>query len=126
VFKNLMSDREEGSGDWVDPASPEEQGLEPNFEKDLVAIKTLVQSVAEQCQGNTEKLLCLLRLLESQHRQIREEKFLTALPSNRQALYSLLRNIEREGGWPYIPGISLRILLQYLDEQAAMEGPRSR
>jgi hypothetical protein len=126
VFNKLMSDREEGSGDWVDPVSPQEQGLEPDLEKDLLAIATLVQAVAEQCQGNTEKLLCLLRLLESQHRQIREEKFLTALPSNRQALYSLLRNIEREGGWPYIPGISLRILLQHLDEQAAMNGPRSR
>jgi hypothetical protein len=90
-----------------------------SLEPDLAAIAELTQSLAHRCQGDHQALLKLLRLLESQHRQIREDQFLTALPPNRQALYRLLRDIEREGGWPYIPGISLRILLQYLDEQAA-------
>jgi hypothetical protein len=124
VFDNLMSDSVDGSGERVNPAqeSPPGQYLEPNFEKDLGAITDLIQSATDRCQGDTEKLLCLLRMLEREHRNIREENFLTALPSNRQALYSLLRSIEREGGWPYIPGISLRILLQHLDEQAANDG----
>jgi hypothetical protein len=132
-----MSNLADLSGERADPAASLNQntnqsvdpkvdlsgdlGSELGLQKDLEALSQLVGSAAHRCQDSPQDLLSLLRLLESLHRQIREEKFLAILPSNRQALYSLLRDIEREGGWPYIPGISLRILLQHMDEQAAKE-----
>jgi hypothetical protein len=102
-------------------------GSDPTFEPvfnpnpkgndaDLLAIVDLIQKVANNYQGDTTKLLQLLRLLESQHRQIREGDFLAGLPTNRQALYKLLRDIEKSGGWPYIPSMSLRTLLSHLGE----------
>jgi hypothetical protein len=132
-LNELMSNLSDLSGEQADPAASlnpntnptvdpsVDSGSELGLQKDLAALSQLVRSAAHHCQDNPQDLLSLLRLLESLHRQIREEKFLAILPSNRQALYSLLRDIEREGGWPYIPGISLRILLQHMDEQAAKE-----
>ena len=56
-------------------------------------------------------LLALLRLLEQCHREICETRFRDALPSNRHTLYTLLRDIEAHGGWPYIQRMKLRTLL---------------
>lgn len=82
---------------------------------ELATIAQTVQDLAASYRGDSGKLLELLRLLESLHREVREEAFQEALPSNRQALYALLRDIERSGGWPYIPGMKLRALLAKLD-----------
>uniref|UniRef100_B8HTW8 Uncharacterized protein n=1 Tax=Cyanothece sp. (strain PCC 7425 / ATCC 29141) TaxID=395961 RepID=B8HTW8_CYAP4 len=82
---------------------------------ELATIAQTVRDLAASYRGDSGKLLELLRLLESLHREVREEAFQEALPSNRQALYALLRDIERSGGWPYIPGMKLRSLLAKLD-----------
>ena len=43
-------------------------------------------------------------------------RFRDALPDNRQRLYRLLKDIEQEGGWPYIKRMQLLALLEHLDE----------
>jgi hypothetical protein len=42
--------------------------------------------------------------------------FQVSLPDNRQALYALLKDIEEEGGWPYIDRMRLRSLLKNFSE----------
>ncbi|MCT7955445.1 hypothetical protein [Laspinema palackyanum] len=79
--------------------------------------------VANHYQGDCLALLELLRTLEQLHREICESLFLESLPSNRQALYNLLRDIETSGGWPYIQRIKLRSLLDVLSEAAADHTP---
>lgn len=84
------------------------------------AITDLVRKAAEQQQGNGRALLRLLRLLENLHQEVREGLFQEALPENRQALYALLRDIESEGGWPYINRMRLRSLMgKLLEEEQA-------
>jgi hypothetical protein len=85
---------------------PEQQPAE------LVAIAEAVENLAATYAGNDIKLLTLLRLLEALHRQIRDGAFQDALPHNRQALYALVRDMEIHGGWPYIPTMKLRELIQ--------------
>ena len=79
--------------------------------------------VANHYQGDSLALLELLRTLEQLHREICESLFLESLPSNRQALYNLLRDIETSGGWPYIQRIKLRSLLDVLSEAAVDHTP---
>jgi hypothetical protein len=83
-------------------------------EADYAAIATLIRSVAERGQGDGVALLRLLRLVEALHQEIREELFQEALPSNRQALYALLKDMESEGGWPYINRMRLQSILARL------------
>lgn len=83
----------------------------------LQAIAEAVRSEALICQGDSLALLALLRTLESLHREIHDGFFQPSLPVSRQALYSLLKDIETSGGWPYIPRLRLRSLLEkFLDD----------
>jgi hypothetical protein len=65
--------------------------------------------------GDEIALLGLLRLLEELHSQIRDAWFQDSLPTNRQRLYALLRDIEISGGWPHIQRMRLRTLLAQLE-----------
>jgi len=65
--------------------------------------------------GDEIALLGLLRLLEELHSQIRDAWFQDSLPTNRQRLYALLRDIEISGGWPHIQRMRLRALLAQLE-----------
>ncbi len=85
---------------------------------DFGAIAHLVQQTAQQHQSDGLALLALLRLLEALHRDIRDELFQDTMPKNRQALYSLLKDIETEGGWPYIPRMKLKDFLVYLLQES--------
>jgi hypothetical protein len=67
-----------------------------------------VEAIAQQSDGDSIALLALLRLLEKLHRELREGAFQTSMPNTRQALYTLLRDIEAEGGWPHIPRMKLQ------------------
>ncbi len=87
------------------------QRIDP-LEKDLQAIAQLVRATASQQGGECLHLLNLLRLLENLHQEIRDNLFQNSLPNNRQALYHLLRDIEANGGWPYIPRMKLQALLK--------------
>ena len=85
-----------------------------NLSANLQAITIAVQDATEACQGDISALLALLRQLESLHREIRDGIFQESLPDNRQRLYSLLRDIESTGGWPYIERMRIQALLKNL------------
>ncbi|NEQ48805.1 MAG: hypothetical protein F6K11_01555 [Leptolyngbya sp. SIO3F4] len=82
---------------------------------DIEEIRIAVQVAAQKRAGDCEALLALLRQLESLHQDIRETLFQESLPTNRQHLYNLLRDIEVNGGWPYIQRMKLTELLQVLE-----------
>ncbi len=81
------------------------------FNSRLQEIATAVHNATEDCQGDVIALLALLRQLEYLHREIRDNAFQNSLPNNRQALYALLKDIEAEGGWPYIERMKLQKFL---------------
>jgi hypothetical protein len=83
----------------------------------LAEISDAIEDLAAQRQGDCLALLELLRTLEYLHQNIRETLFTEALPANRQHLYQLLRDIEVNGGWPYIKRMKLTALLKVWDEQ---------
>lgn len=83
---------------------------------ELQAIVSAVRTLAENCQGNNIALLAVLRQLEGLHQEIRDGLFQASLPDNRQALYKLLRDIESQGGWPYIERMRLQALFVNLEE----------
>lgn len=78
-------------------------------------------ALANQCEGDDQLLLFILRKLEFLHREIREGLFQNSLPNNRQKLYFLLKEIEEEGGWPYIERMKLYELLANLSDEAVTE-----
>ncbi|MBD2092826.1 hypothetical protein H6F67_23530 [Microcoleus sp. FACHB-1515] len=80
------------------------------------AISTAIRILAERHRGDERSLLKILRTLEALHREICEGLFQEALPTNRQALYSFLKDIESEGGWPYIKRMRIQALLVNLLE----------
>lgn len=89
-----------------EPESP----LPLNFE----AIAEAVNQSVQRSQGDCLQLLALLRMLEGLHREVCDGPFQASLPTNRQALYALLRDIEAEGGWPYIHRMKLQGFLANL------------
>jgi hypothetical protein len=91
------------------------------LQSQLQSLTEAIQNLAESCQGDSLLLLALLRALESSHREIRDGLFQASFPDNRQALYKLLRNIEANGGWPYIHRMKLRSLLGYTQQLSPLE-----
>jgi uncharacterized protein (DUF433 family) len=87
----------------------------------LQAISSSVKDVAQDCKGDVIALLALLRHLEQLHKEIRDGVFQENLPDNRQRLYSLLKDIETEGGWPYIARMRVQALLINLSEEVSNE-----
>jgi hypothetical protein len=87
--------------------------------RQLQVIAAEIRSLAHSHQGDSLALLALLRALEQTHREIRENLFQAALPDSRQRLYALLKDIEEEGGWPYIERMTVRSLRQNLQESGA-------
>lgn len=75
-----------------------------------------IHEIAEIDRGDPIALLQLLRTLEQLHREIQQGYFQSALPDSRQALYALLRDIEENGGWPYIQRWKLQALFANLSE----------
>lgn len=94
------------------PADDGSAGLPGPFD----ALTRSVQAMAQEREGDPEALLALLRRLERLHREIEDGPFRQALPTNRRALYSLLQDMERAGGWPYIPRLRLRSIMHWIEE----------
>lgn len=84
------------------------------LQSQMQAIATAVRVLAQCYQGDSLALVALLRRLEELHREIREGLFQASLPDNRQTLYALIKDIETEGGWPYIERMKLQSLLANL------------
>lgn len=94
-----------------------------NLQSQLQSLTEEIRTLAASCQGDSLLLLAVLRALESSHREIRDGLFQASLPDNRQALYKLLKDIEAEGGWPYIHRMKLRSLLDYAQQLAILDSP---
>lgn len=88
---------------------------------DIQAIRFAIQEAARKRDKNCFEILKLLRQLEELHRDIRETFFQESLPTNRQHLYTLLRDIEVNGGWPYIQRMKLKQLLDRADPELLTE-----
>ncbi len=89
----------------------------PEAQDPHLAAGRLVQDLhqlAEGLEGQPEALLTLLRELETLHRSIQDGAFRRSLPEDRQQLFALLRDMERSGGWPYIPRLQLRTFMDLL------------
>ncbi len=93
-----------------------------NPSDDLNELGQTVQAAAQRREGNCLALLDLLRQLERLHYEIRDTLFRDALPDNRQRLYRLLRDIEQEGGWPYIQRMQLLSLIENLEKAEQASG----
>ncbi|MEL4894825.1 hypothetical protein [Crocosphaera sp. Alani8] len=85
-----------------------------SFPASLEEIVISVHAASEQCQGDSQRLLELLRTLEKLHRDIRFNLLEPSLPNSRNDLYELLRDIEETGGWPYIQRMKLQDFLRHL------------
>lgn len=106
-----------------EPASmaPPVRSISAELNSNLNSIAELLQTVAYRHQGDGVALLALLRVLEAAHREIRDSLFQESLPQNRQQLYTLLKDIEAEGGWPYIPRMKLQTLIAALNSSLQNE-----
>ena len=94
-----------------------EQEISNNLATKLQTINTEIQNLAEQNQDDVLFLLGLLRNLEQIHRRIRTTMFETSLPASRNHLYNLVKDIEEQGGWPYIERMKLQDLLKHLESE---------
>ncbi|QPN65062.1 hypothetical protein H8F25_10885 [Synechococcus sp. CBW1004] len=80
-----------------------------------------LEEAALELEGQPEALLALLRSLEKLHRSIQDGPFRSSLPADRNDLFRLLSEMERSGGWPYIPRLQLRTFLDLLSQGAGAE-----
>ena len=92
------------------------EDLSSPFKQRLQEIANELHEIADRDREDPIALLHLLRTLEQLHREIQQGYFQSALPSSRQSLYALLRDIEENGGWPYIPRWKLQSLFANLPE----------
>lgn len=95
--------------------------LNRTIPEDLKTIARSIETAALVRQKDSLELLALLRLLEYVHREVRDSLFRASLPENRQQLYALLRDIEMNGGWPYIQRMKLRSLLDNMMLESSAE-----
>ena len=86
-------------------------------QQQLDRIVAQIHEIADRDRTDPLALLQLLRTLEQIHREIQEGYFQSALPDSRQSLYALLRDIEENGGWPYIQRWKLHELFANLPER---------
>ncbi|EKQ68897.1 hypothetical protein OsccyDRAFT_3450 [Leptolyngbyaceae cyanobacterium JSC-12] len=80
-----------------------------------------IWDAAYESRNDTLKLLEILRKLENLHQQIRDSFFQESLPTSRQALYALLKDIEAKGGWPYIYRVKLQELMERMNIEDLQE-----
>ncbi len=87
------------------------------LEKEQLKEALLALRALAQCHREDPKaLLDILRQLEACHRDITDRYLLPALPNTRHALFDLLKEMEEKGGWPYIPRLQLRQIIEQLSE----------
>ncbi len=83
-----------------------------------------LQALADGLEGQPEQLLELLRRIEQLHRKIQDGPFRSSLPADRNALFRLLSEMERSGGWPYIPRLQLRTFMDLLNHEVVVAPPQ--
>lgn len=75
-----------------------------------------LDALSQELGGHPEALLTLLRQLEQLHRSIQDGAFRGSLPADRNRLFNLLQEMEKSGGWPYIPRLQLRTFMDLLQQ----------
>jgi hypothetical protein len=105
------------------PAADDAAGCGPSTAGDSGALEARVdallagvEALATELSGQPEALLTLLRRIEGLHRRIQDGPFRACLPEDRNRLFELLAEMERSGGWPYIPRLQLRTFLDLLQQ----------
>ena len=88
----------------------------------LEDLKTTVKAIAKDTQSDYKELLTLLRVLEALHREVRTGYFEPALPNTRKQLYALLREMEEQGGWPYIERGKLQAMVSLMELEDHHDG----
>lgn len=84
---------------------------------EMQQLTSRMYTLAQNQKEDALVLLSLLREIEKLHQEIRDDFFQAALPNNRQGLYALLRDIEAQGGWPYIARLKLQVLLDQIQAE---------
>lgn len=84
---------------------------------EMQQLTSRMYTLAQNQKEDALVLLSLLREIEKLHQAIRDDFFQAALPNNRQGLYALLRDIEAQGGWPYIARLKLQVLLDQIQAE---------
>jgi len=77
------------------------------------------QLLAAEAEGNPIALLAVLREMEGVHRRLQEGALRNSLPADRRRLFALLQAIEQSGGWPYIPLLQIKTLLEHLSSEGS-------
>ena len=95
-----------------DPQAPNPH--DPSEQTRLDGLLKELDQLAAELDGRPDALLLLLRQLEERHRSIQDGPFRGSLPADRNQLFNLLQNMERSGGWPYIPRLQLRTFMDLL------------
>jgi hypothetical protein len=90
--------------------------LSPEQQQRLDGLLSGLNTLSEELAGQPEALLTLLRQLEHLHRSIQDGAFRGSLPADRNRLFSLLQEMEKSGGWPYIPRLQLRTFMDLLQQ----------
>jgi hypothetical protein len=88
------------------------------------ALLAQLEGLATELNGDPEALLELLRQLEQLHRRIQDGPFRSSLPADRNRLFALLQEMERSGGWPYIPRLQLRTFMDLLQREPLAQEPQ--
>jgi hypothetical protein len=92
------------------------------LESELKTIVDRVEAIALECGDDSDRLLALLRTLEGLHRRICAEQFEPSLPNTRKDLYALLKDMEEQGGWPYIKRGKLQTFIKLFLENDGLDG----
>jgi hypothetical protein len=111
-----------GSADPVQRVN-RDMSLTPAQQTSLSNQLQSLQQLAQELNGNPDALLELLRQIEQLHRTVQDGAFRGSLPSDRSQLFNLLQNMERSGGWPYIPRLQLRTFMDLLQLEAEPDAP---
>jgi len=85
------------------------------FSNQLKEFGQIVRELVAQSSQSPLLILRILRELEALHQEIRSQTFEKILPDTRHSLYPLLKDIQENGGWPYIERMKLQTILQFLN-----------
>jgi hypothetical protein len=92
------------------------EGLTALQQERLTALLAELETLSQELASRPEALLALLRQLEQLHRSLQDGPFRSSLPSDRNRLFEVLQDMERRGGWPYIPRLQLRTFMDLLQQ----------
>ncbi|WP_218081910.1 hypothetical protein [Anthocerotibacter panamensis] len=85
-----------------------------SYPPDLLALKKEIARLTKERNGDLQRLIELLNLLEECYIMIRDGAYMQALPQTRKDLYQTLVEMEEQGTWPILPRNHIQTLLAHL------------